>query len=198
MREDMSLERDVMWLFWSEEGLEHLKLVWDGASILADGVVVGVEEGVPFRTRYELRCDARWRTREVVASALVRDGREIRLLADGEGRWIMANGEPVPALDGCIDVDISATPFTNTLPIRRLGLELGEATNLKVAYLAVPEMRVEPAQQRYTCLERDDQGGLYRYESLDGEFAGFTADLPVDADGLVLDYPGLFRRARLG
>jgi uncharacterized protein len=28
--------------------------------------------------------------------------------------------------------------------------------------------------------------------SLDG---GFTADLQVDADGLVLDYPGLFRRA---
>jgi hypothetical protein len=26
---------------------------------------------------------------------------------------------------------------------------------------------------------------------LDG---GFTADLPVDADGLVLDYPGLFKR----
>jgi len=110
----------------------------------------------------------------------------------------MADGEPVPALDGCIDVDISATPFTNTLPIRRLGLKPGEAANLKVAYLAIPEMRVEPARQRYTCLERDDQGGLYRYESLDGEFAGFTADLPVDAGGLVLDYPGLFRRARLG
>jgi uncharacterized protein len=27
--------------------------------------------------------------------------------------------------------------------------------------------------------------------SLDG---GFTADLPVDLDGLILDYPGLFRR----
>jgi hypothetical protein len=28
--------------------------------------------------------------------------------------------------------------------------------------------------------------------SLDG---GFTADLPVDSDGLVLDYPELFKRA---
>jgi hypothetical protein len=27
-----------------------------------------------------------------------------------------------------------------------------------------------------------------------GHVPGFTADLPVDADGLVLDYPGIFRR----
>ena len=43
-----------------------------------------------------------------------------------------------------------------------------------------------------TVLEKGDGGGLYRFESLDG---GFTADLPVDPDGLVLDYPGLFKRA---
>ena len=43
----------------------------------------------------------------------------------------------------------------------------------------------------HTCLEKSDGGGLYRFLSLDG---GFTADLLVDADGLVLDYPGLFRR----
>jgi hypothetical protein len=48
-----------------------------------------------------------------------------------------------------------------------------------------------PEPQRYTCLEKSDRGGLYRFLSLDGEF---TADLPVDAGGLVLDYPGLFRR----
>lgn len=194
----MSLQRDVMWLFWSGEGLEHLKLVCSGASILADGVVVGVEEGMPFRMRYELRCDAQWRLREVKVSTLGWGVREISLFADGEGLWTTAGGEPVPALDGCIDVDISATPFTNTLPIQRLGLRPGESVDLKVVYLAVPEMRLEAARQRYTCLKRDDQGGLYRYESLDGELAGFNAELPVDTDGLVLDYPGLFRRARLG
>jgi hypothetical protein len=42
--------------------------------------------------------------------------------------------------------------------------------------------------QAYTRLA--DQ--RYRYESLDG--SGFSAELAVDADGLVLDYPGLFRR----
>jgi hypothetical protein len=43
------------------------------------------------------------------------------------------------------------------------------------------------------CLERGPGGGLYRYE-VRGIFQGFTADLPVDENGLVLDYPGIFRR----
>lgn len=34
-------------------------------------------------------------------------------------------------------------------------------------------------------------GRLYRYEGL---FQGYVGELPVDTDGLVLDYPGTFRR----
>ena len=40
-----------------------------------------------------------------------------------------------------IDVDISATPFTNTLPIRRLGLQPGEFAELDVAFVDAPAMR---------------------------------------------------------
>ena len=97
----------------------------------------------------------------------------------------------MPELQGCIDADISVTPFTNTLPIRRLGLAPEESAELYVAYVVGTRLQAWPEPQRYTCLEKSDRGGLYRFLSLDGEF---TADLPVDADGLVLDYPGLFRR----
>jgi hypothetical protein len=89
------------------------------------------------------------------------------------------------------DVDISETPFTNTLPIRRLGLAPGESADNCVVYFDGNELQPWPEPQRYTCLERNAQGGLYRFLSLDG---GFTADLSVDADGLVVDYPGLFKR----
>jgi hypothetical protein len=37
--------------------------------------------------------------------------------------------------------------------------------------------------------------GVVRYVDR-GRFEGFTAELPFDADGLVLDYPGLARRVR--
>lgn len=198
LREDVVLERDVMWKPWVGEGLEHLSLAQGSGGAAADSVVIGVEDGAPFRIRYTVRCDAGWRVRELRVSSLADDGEGLEMFADGEGRWYTSAGDTMPSLEGCFDVDISATPFTNTLPIRRLGLEAGEFADLEIVYLAVSEMRVEPARQRYTCLEHDDRGGLYRYESLDGEFAGFAADLPVDADGLVLDYPGLFRRVRLG
>jgi hypothetical protein len=109
------------------------------------------------------------------------------MLSDGAGHWRRADGAPLPELDGCIDPDISMTPFTNTLPIRRLGLGIGDTAEIGVAYVLVPELSLRAAPQRYTRL--GDR--LWRFESLD---SGFTADLTVDAEGLVVDYPGLFRR----
>jgi uncharacterized protein len=191
----VSREWDVIWAPWTGAGLEHLALACDEEGVRADGVVIGVEGGLRFRIRYEVSCDTGWRVREVSVVLLAGDGASVRFLAHREGRWTTLDGEPVPVLEGCTDVDISVTPFTNTLPIRRLGLEPGESADLEVAYVDVPGMRVEPTRQRYTCLQSGEHGGLYRYEDED-LFHGFTADLPVDADGLVLDYPGLFRRVR--
>jgi hypothetical protein len=182
-----------MWIPWERAGLDQLFLQADGEGVFADGVVIGVSEGEPFRLRYRIRCDARWRVRELILESLKDQGKDVRLLADGGGRWWTAAGESLSSLERCIDVDISSTPFTNTLPIRRLDLDPGESEKIRVAYVDVPGMGVEPETQRYTCLERHAGGGLYRYQSLDA--TGFTADLTVDADGLVLSYPGLFRRA---
>jgi uncharacterized protein len=190
-----SVEHEVMWAPWEGPGLEHLRLLTSDGGVEANGLVIGLEAGRPFRIGYEVRCDGRWRVREVRAAAPDSGPPVLELLADGKGRWKRGGGESVPELDGCIDVDISATPFTNTLPIRRLGLKPGEFEELTVAYIRVPELLVGPERQRYGCLEARADGGLYRFEALP---SGFTAELPVDADGLVMDYPGLFRRAWSG
>jgi uncharacterized protein len=184
-----------MWAPCEGPGLEHLRLLTSDGGVEANGLVIGLEAGRPFRIGYEVRCDGRWRVREVRAAAPDSGPPVLELLADGKGRWKRGGGESVPELDGCIDVDISATPFTNTLPIRRLGLKPGEFEELTVAYIRVPELLVGLERQRYGCLEARADGGLYRFEALP---SGFTAELPVDADGLVMDYPGLFRRAWSG
>jgi hypothetical protein len=186
-----SVEREVMWTPWEEAGLEHLRLVTSGSGVVANGLVIGLEAGRPFRIGYEIRCDERWRVREVRTAAPDSGRPVLELLADGEGHWKRSGREPMLELDGCIDVDISATPFTNTLPIRRLGLEPGESEELTVTYIRVPELLVGPERQHYNCLEAQTDSGLYRFEALP---SGFTAELPVDAEGLVIDYPGLFRR----
>ena len=152
------MEREAIWAPWEQPGLEHLRLRLHDGGAGADGLIVGIERARAFRARYELRCDARWRVREVRVALLGSGQPDVPLLADGEGHWTTAGGDGVPALDGCIDVDISATPFTNTLPIRRLGLQPGESAELTMAYVDVPALRVAPARQRYTCLEARPDG----------------------------------------
>lgn len=184
------MERQIIWSHLEMPGMEHCRIVMRPGEIVADGVVLGVENGLAFRLRYEVRCDSQWRVRQVEAD-IMSDGRGLSLSSNGEGRWLDEAGRAVPALDGCLDVDITATPFTNTLPIRRLALKRGESADIDVAYITIPELQVTPDEQRYTFVEADDTCGRYKFEQRDG---GFTATLQVDAEGFVEEYPGLFRR----
>jgi hypothetical protein len=188
------IERTVLWHPWNDIGLEHLRLVESDNGAIADSVVIQLIDRQPVRLHYEIRVDAGWRVREADIDMWAPGLHQLKLRSDGCGRWTDATGDALTDLNGCVDIDITATPFTNTLPIRRIRLESGEGETIMVAYIRVPELSVEPAKQRYTCLERGSDGGLYRYEGLD---TGFVSDLPVDPAGLVLDYPGIFRRLPL-
>lgn len=176
------MDRDVMWLGREWPGAEFLSIRTTTDGISADGTIAAMIEGRPMRLAYRVRCDPEWRVRSVEVDAS--DGRRLALDADGMGSWTDETGAAVEALAGCIDVDIRATPFTNTLPIRRLGLRAGERADLRVAFVDVPGLDVSPMDQHYTCLAWGGDGGVYRYASGD-----FQADLQVDPDGLVTDYP---------
>src|SRR5829696_8168758 len=56
-----SVEREVMWAPWEGPGLEHLRLVTSDGGVVANGLVIGLEAGRPFRIGYEIRCDGLWR-----------------------------------------------------------------------------------------------------------------------------------------
>ncbi|GIE89500.1 putative glycolipid-binding domain-containing protein [Actinoplanes regularis] len=110
------------------------------------------------------------------------------LVAAGHARAGLPGIEDPDLLYGAFDVDLSGSPLTNTLPIRRLGLlnsETGLSHRLSVAWVLVPSLEVIQADQIYTPL--GDNRIRYASET-------FAADLTVDAEGLVLDYPGLARR----
>jgi hypothetical protein len=185
------MDRHVMWAPWEGPGLEHLHLARTADAIVADGVILGQPEALPFRVLYTLTCDERWRLRTADLVAWNPERHEIHLRADGTGRWTTAQGEVLPDLAGCLEVDIGATPFTNTLPIRRLALQPGEAAEVPAAYIDVAGPTVTRVPQRYTRLAAPTGEALYLYEGLAWNF---RATLRVDDDGLVMDYPGLFRR----
>jgi len=189
------MQRDVVWRAESGSGSEYLRL-HTRRGIQAASTLTGSSDGQAFEASYAIGCDAFWRTRRVRVHLTSAQRADIILRSDGNGHWKDGCRELLPALDGCRDVDISATPFTNTLPIKRLALRPGESADLVVVFVDIPTMTVQPVRQRYTCLDRHASGALYRFESMpyDALPDGFMADLQVDADGLVLDYPGSFNR----
>jgi hypothetical protein len=190
--DDLSpLERQVVWQAWTGVSLESCRISQTSDGLRAESVALGVEAGQTWAVRYTLRCDAGWRSRELTVASLSSDEGPITLWGDGTGGWRNAAGERLPALEGCLDVDLSSTAFTNTLPIRRLGMVPGWSEEITVVYVAVPELEVSVSRQRYHCLSWGPDGGRYRFEA---PASGFTAEILVDAEGLVLEYPGIARR----
>lgn len=186
------MSNEIMWEPWGgEPGSERLCLEQSPCGIVAESAVTGIYDEIPFSICYTIRCDAAWRVCAV--SIVDSDGATgLTLLTDSEGYWTDADGTPQPQLQDCIAVEISATPFTKTLPIRRLGLQPGASESIQTIYIAIPSLRRRVVRQRYTCLAADDGGSTYLYESLTN---GFSVEFDVDADGVVLDYPGAFVRA---
>jgi hypothetical protein len=82
-----------------------------------------------------------------------------------------------------VDVDLGVTPATNTIPIRRLGLAVGESADISVVSIRFPDLAVAVEEQRYERQAPD----LYRYSS-----GPYDAELVVDRSGLVLDYEQLW------
>jgi hypothetical protein len=183
--------RAIAWTpIWDERrpgtGLEHL-LLGEGS---ADSVVLALDEhGRPFRLIYALAWDEGWGVRDARLTVTTEPGeRSLHLETDGGGRWRDGDGRARPDLDGCLDIDIWPTPFTNTFPIRRQPLAVGERREFVMAWVSAPALTVRPMRQGYTRLA----DRRYLYENLEG--SDFRAELDVDADGVVLDYAGVFRR----
>jgi uncharacterized protein len=183
--------RAVVWTpVWDKHregaGLEHL-LLREGS---ADSVILALDAaGDPFRLTYELVWDQRWRLREARLVVTTEEAnRSLRLRTDGSGHWRDVDGRALPELEGCLDIDIWPTPFTNTFPIRRQPLAIGERQQFLMAWVAAPELTVRPMRQGYTRLAER----RYLYENLEG--SEFRAELTVDDDDVVLDYQGVFRR----
>src|SRR6202521_4184163 len=109
----------------------------------------------------------------------------LSLNVENSGLWC-CSGQEVAEVRGCLDVDLSITPATNTLPIRRLDLGIGESESVTAAWIKFPELEVEPLSQRYTRTAEN----IYRYES----DTGFSAEIKFDDLGLVVTYPGGWER----
>jgi hypothetical protein len=181
----------ILWTRRDAISLEYFQLHEGPNEIRLSGTILVVHERQPLRVEYVVNCDRDWSTRSVRIALTDGSGsREMRLLVDDQRRW-WSDGKELTEVAGCIDVDISLSPSTNTLPIRRLSLAPGEERDVVAAWVRFPDLAIEPLPQRYVRTGES----RYRYSSGGG---AFTADIEVDDAGLVVRYPPLWVRAGPG
>lgn len=179
--------RSVRWRAVDGEGLEHLTIEPSEGGYRVRSSVVGSRDGRDYDAFYSMMIDAGWRVLSVRIETS--EGRRLALASPEPGRWIDEDSFARDDLAGCIDIDLSATPFTNTLPIGRLGLrEADGEVALSMLYVPFDTLEPVPDVQFYRAIE---DGRLYRFGNDDRSFA---ADLPLDENGFVIDYPSLFKR----
>ena len=109
----------------------------------------------------------------------------VDISVDSNHHWRLKK-EECADVTGCIDLDLNFSPLTNTLPIRRLNLVVGQRADVRAAWLRFPSFTLEPLEQVY----RRVKTSKYRYESAG---SGFVAELEVDKTGLVTHYPNFWR-----
>lgn len=181
------MQINLLWTGREYYSLENclVKITETGAEIIS--TIIGWYDEKIYRVEYRIRTNPQWES--VFVDINCRHSnltQSIRLEGDGKGNWLQ-NGRTADEFAGCIDVDIPLTPFTNTLPIRRLQLNQKQTREIRVIYCDLLKLQIKPVRQQYTCLSTTE----YYYENVPNNF---EATILVDESGLVVDYPLLFVR----
>jgi hypothetical protein len=178
----------ILWRRLDRPGHESAWLSENAGGIVLEGTAVFGEAGQPCRLDYRVVCDREWRTQSaLVIGWLDRTRIDLDIAVDEERNWTL-NRRPCPGVQGCEDLDLSFSPATNLLAIRRLHVAVGARAAVRAAWLRFPDTALDPLDQIY---ERLDES-RYRYESGGG---AFTAVLETNAAGFVTRYPGLWEAA---
>lgn len=179
-------EGSVLWRRLDKPGHEFARVSFTDSLWHLTGTAVFLHDNSPANLAYEILCDSDWQTRSGRVKGWV-GGKtiEIELSTDSKRRWRL-NGKETPEVAGSIDLDLNFSPSTNLLPIRRLVLGIGQAAEVRAAWLRFPNFTLEPLMQSYRRIDISK----YRYESAGGRF---VRDLEVNATGFVVHYPDFWQ-----
>lgn len=181
----------LTWQADGEPGLEGVRLVPHGGGFRALGRMV--RTGFTASYRLIVGDDGIVERVSITAATPARE-RHLTLNRSEDGVWLTdsGSGSAQRGFVGALDVDLAHSPMFNALPIRRLGLHRdGGDEQLPVVFVSLPDLRVELVEQRYRTVSTLDDAGRAVVGFVWGSFG---ADIEVDADGLVLAYPGVATR----
>jgi uncharacterized protein len=196
------MRRAVAWVKDDPFGVEFAEVALARQQVSAEGVAI-VAGPIPYRLDYTLETAASYVTSRLwVTSRGEGWRRTLDLRRDPSGVWTVtadeegtvdlppSGGDPT-TFTGALDCDLGLSPVTNLMPILRHKLLAGGGpVELTMAWVSVPDLSVRANRQRYASLGTASDRRV-RYEASDGTFA---ADITLDSDGLVVEYPGIARR----
>jgi hypothetical protein len=183
------MQTNILWTGREYYSLENCLVNIKATGSVISSTIIGNYEDKIYKVEYKIETNKNWETTFVELNCQHdNQTQSIKLEGDGKGNW-MKDGKEAIQFKGCLDVDIPLTPFTNTLPIRRLKLSLKQSQEIRVIYCDLLKQQIYPVDQRYTCLTDSE----YHYENVPNDF---EATIQVDESGLVVDYPSLFVRSR--
>jgi hypothetical protein len=179
--------------------LESARVLLSGTGLRALGRSVHAPlDGPAFTASYRLLVDGEGvLSRLSVTSASEQRERNLTLNRTEDGYWLLdtGSGGSRAEFDGAVDVDLEYSPLFNALPTRRLRLHRQPGDHqLPVVFVALPTLEVVLVTQRYrtvSLLDGDDPAGRAVVSFSSGTF---EAELEMDADGIVVDYPKLATR----
>lgn len=170
--------------------MESVRVQLSGKRIKANGRIVAAatDTNPAFAAYYDLLTDETGATKRLgMTVTLAERERQLVVARDDENVWLVTDhqGASRAAYEGALDVDLVYSPFFNTLPIRRIGLhEHPGSVTVPTAYVKLPQMSVTAGAVSYSNI-----GGGMKVHSPTSD-----TTLTVDADGFIVDYPGLAER----
>ncbi|MGH3900368.1 MAG: putative glycolipid-binding domain-containing protein [Pseudonocardiaceae bacterium] len=177
--------------------LEGARAVLGERSIRASGCLVSAQQdsAEAYSASYSLATDEVGVVQRLTVRTLRAQGEQyVSLTRSEEGIWLVDRvgegaGTVRTSFSGALDIDLAFSPLFNALPVRRLGLHRAAAHHdLPVVFVSLPGLEVGCVQQTY----RTAAVGETTVVSFASEL--LEAELTVDGDGLVLQYPGLALR----
>src|SRR5438445_10169644 len=117
----MGKRRWILWQGLIAPSMERFVAARTDNGFQLSGLLLQAHQDAPYVVRYSIEVDEAWRTRSVQVEVENDGPHRIGLVTDGSGRW-SRDGDRLPALDDCLDVDLEWSASTSALPTGRHGL----------------------------------------------------------------------------
>ncbi len=179
--------KTVLWTAPFLHSTEYFMLISQPDGFQLNGTINLLLEDEPAQVVYRIDCDNNWVTRRVEVQQRRPNGdKHLILTVDKALNW-QQDGLLVPWATGLTDIDLSITPATNMLPIRRHNLQIGESRQVNCVWVQPPALTLSTLPQIYTRI--DSHHYDYAAPSLN-----FQAVLSVDDDGVIINYGDLWNQ----